>query len=125
MSQSNAKGTRRIAAETLIQLAVDTLQGEIKPGVAPDQRYALAMTVSALQVARREILTDGEAPLWDLLDTVYPEGDGTSAQLARDIRTGDIPTDRVPDLLSRLKRVLVAELDVRNPRFLKSRETGY
>jgi len=112
---------RRIAAETLIQLALDTLNAEIRPTLAKDQRYAMAMTVNALEVARREILTDGETPLWELLDFVYPEGDGTARQLASDIRAGDVTDGKPPDLGDQLKQVLIAELRVRNPRFLRSR----
>jgi len=119
-----AKKARRIAAETLIQLVSDTLEAEIKPGLEGDQRYVMAMALNALAIARREILTDGETPLWELLDAVYPEGDGTAAALARDIRTGDLPEERLPDLALQLKRCLVAELEVRNPKFLKSRGIG-
>ena len=119
-----AKKARRIAAETLIQLASDTLAAEIRPGLDGQQRYVMAMALNALAIARRDILTDGETPLWELLDAVYPEGDGTAAQLARDIRTGELPSDRIPDLALQLKRCLVAELEVRNPNFVKSRGIG-
>ncbi|MEM1307202.1 MAG: DUF6285 domain-containing protein [Pseudomonadota bacterium] len=112
---------RRIAAETLIDLAIATLETEIRPTLAREQRYAMAMTINALRIARREILTDGETPLWDLLDTVYPDGAGTAAQLADDIAVGEVHDGAPPDLEQRLKDVLIAELRVRNPAFLKSR----
>lgn len=63
-----AKKARRIAAETLIQLVSDTLEAEIKPGLEGDQRYVMAMALNALAIARREILTDGKTPLWELLE---------------------------------------------------------
>jgi hypothetical protein len=112
---------RRVAAETLIQLASDILRDDIAPALPPDKRYAMAMAMNALAIARRDILTDGETPLWDLLDTVYPDGDGSAAKLAQDIRNGDIQPDQPPDLLDQLKQILIAELRVKNPRFLKQR----
>lgn len=112
---------RRVSAETLIQLASDLLRDDIGPSLPPEKRYALAMIQNALSIARRDILTDGETPLWDLLDTVYPDGDGTAAKLAQDIRNGEVEPDRPPDLREQLKQVLIAELRIKNPRFLKSR----
>lgn len=113
--------SRRIAAETLIQLAVRTLADEIRPELDGRARYQLAMVVNALEIARRDIMTDGETPLWDLLDTVYPDGDGTAEQLARDIAAGEVHEGAPPDLVDQLKATLIAELRVRNPRFLQSR----
>lgn len=113
--------SRRISAETLIQLVVETLRQDIQPTLAKEQRYAMAMALNALEIARRDILADGETPLWDLLDTVYPDGDGTAQQLATDIRSGAVAPDQPPDLQDQLKQILIAELRVRNPRFLKSR----
>lgn len=112
---------RRIAAETLVQVAVDTLRSEIVPTAAPDQRYTLAMIANALEIARRDILTDGDSALWDLLDTVYPDGDGTIEQLASDIRNEVVSDQAPPDLRPQLKAMLIGELRIKNPRFLRSR----
>jgi len=112
---------RRIAAETLLQMAIQTLNGDVRLGLAPDQKYALAMAINALRIARREILTDDQTALWDLLDTVYPDGDGTAQQLAADIRSGVVNERAPPDLAQQLKEIVVSELRVRNPAFLKSR----
>ncbi len=112
---------RRISAETLIQSAIDTLRGDILPVVPREQRYPVAMIVSALAIAKRDILTDGDGALWDLLDTVYPDGDGTTERLAQDIRSGAVSDGAPPDLRAQLKASLVGELRVRNPSFLKSR----
>lgn len=112
---------RRIAAETLVQVAIDTIRSEIAPTAEAEQRYTLAMIANALEIAKRDILTDGDSALWDLLDTVYPDGDGTSEQLAHDIRTSVVRDGAPPDLRDQLKAMLVAELRIKNPKFLKTR----
>jgi hypothetical protein len=112
---------KRIAAETLIEVALATLRDQLQPSLPPEQRYAAAMVANALEIARRDILSDGEAAQWDLLDAVYPEGEGTLEQLARDIRSGKISTKTFPALEEKLRALVIDELRVRNPRFLKSR----
>jgi hypothetical protein len=112
---------KRIAAETLIELAVTVLRDQLQPNLPPEERYAAAMAANALEIARREILSDGESALWDLLDAVYPEGEGTIEQLARDIRSGKINTRTFPALEDKLRALVIGELRIRNPRFLKSR----
>ncbi|MEM7777315.1 MAG: DUF6285 domain-containing protein [Pseudomonadota bacterium] len=116
--------SRRISSETLIQLAVDTLRSDIRPAVPAEQRYTLAMVANALEIARRDMVTDGDSALWDLLDAVYPDGDGTAERLAHDIRHGHVHDGAPPDLRALLKAILIGELRIRNPRFLKSREIG-
>lgn len=121
---------RRIAAETLIQMAIETLEGEVRPTLGSahgadaddaNSKYAMAMALSALRIARREILIDEAQPLWELLDTIYPDGDGTALQLAADIRLGEVNESAPPDLVAQLKQTVISELRVRNPAFLKSR----
>lgn len=112
---------KRLNAETLIALAAETLKSEIVPGLAPEQRYAAAMIANALDIARREITTADESPLWELLDQAYDDGDGTPQQLAMDIRAAKINEKTHPGLGAKLRNVLIAELKVRNPRFLRSR----
>ena len=114
---------KRVAAETLIELAAATVRDELAPQLGPDGRYAAAMVVSALEIARREILADGDAALWKLLDSLYEEGEGTARQLALDIRTGTVSEAKRPGLGRELLAVLEAELAIRNPRFLASRKT--
>lgn len=113
---------KRISAETLIELAVETLRGELQPQLPPEQRYTAAMIANALEIARRDILTDGETARWDLLDELYPDGDGDMGRLAADIRSGKVNTAKMPDLRERLRAVLIEELRIRNPRFLSSRQ---
>ena len=114
---------RRIHAPTLIELAIDTLTDEIQSQKSLDatQRYALAMTINALRIARAEIISEPEAAQWQLLDGIYDDGEGSMKQLARDIRTKAVSTTTHPDLHRRLEALLVAELDVRNPQALKRR----
>lgn len=123
MSKSSKQKVRakRLNAETLIALATETLKAEIVPTLAPEQRYAAAMIANALDIARREITTADEAPLWAILDQVYDDGDGTPQQLATDIRAGKISEATHPSLGAKLRNVLIGELKVRNPRFLRSR----
>ena len=113
---------KRISAETLIELAVETLKGELQPHLPPEQRYTAAMIANALEIARREILTDGETARWELLDELYPEGDGDMSRLAADIRSGKVNAAKMPGLHGRLRAILVEELRIRNPRFLSSRQ---
>jgi hypothetical protein len=112
---------KRISAETLIELAIATLEAELAPALPAEKRYTAAMLANALGIARREILTDGESAQWKLLDALYDDGEGTLGQLAADIRTGRISDRTHPDIASRLGAFVVAELEIRNPRFLKSR----
>ena len=112
---------KKLSAETLIALAAETLKAEIVPGLSSEKRYAAAMVANALDIARREITTADEGPLWAILDTAYDDGDGTPQQLAADIRAGSISEATHPGLGVKLRNVLIAELKVRNPRFLRAR----
>lgn len=109
------------ASEDLIELAIETLRTELQPALPADKRYAAAMIANALEIARREIIAAEEAALLQLLDHFYEDGDGTMGQLAADIRKGDVDEKKHPDLRRRLRTHLIAELKVRNPRFLASR----
>ncbi len=116
---------RRIHAPTLIELAIDTLKSDVRDGggsLTPGQRYAIAMAVNALATARAEILSDPEAAVWQLLDDIYDDdGVSTLATLARDIRSKTINEQTHPDLRANLEKLLVAELETRNPAALKRR----
>lgn len=109
------------ASEDLIGLAIETLKTELQPALPADKRYAAAMVLNALEIARREIMAAEDAVQLELLDAFYEDGDGTMQQLAADIRSGDISEKSHADLRRRLRAHLVAELKVRNPRFLVSR----
>jgi hypothetical protein len=110
---------KRIAAETLIDIAAKTVRDELAPGLTPDKRYIAAMVAKALDIARREILTDGESTQWAMLDKLYDDGEGSLKQLAADIRAGKISEKSHPTLATDLRKLLVGELAVRNPQFLK------
>lgn len=111
----------RISAETLIELAVQTLKTDVRDHVGGDGRYPLAMAINALETARREILCEPEAATWALLDELYDDGEGSLKELAKDIRAGTISDETHPHLRARLEKHLVAELEVRNPRALRAR----
>lgn len=112
---------RKVDADALIELAVHTLRTEIAPAVPSEKRYAIAMIANALEIARRDIAGETEGARWEILDALYDDGEGTLAQLATDIRSGEIEQDSNTDLAARLRRLLLAELKVSNPRFLKDR----
>ena len=112
---------KRINAETLIELAIETLRNELAASLPAGKRYTAAMVANALEIARREILIDGEGVQWKLLDQIYDDGEGSPKELAADIRSGRIDDMSHPDLAERLTGLVVAELEVRNPRFLKAR----
>ncbi len=114
---------RRIHAPTLIELSIETLKNEIQSQKTLDgsQRYALAMAISALNIARAEILTEPEAAQWQLLDYIYDDGQGNMKQLAQHIRSKAVSDETYPDLRQRLETLLVSELEVRNPAALKQR----
>ena len=113
---------RRIHAPTLVELSIDTLQKETQTqkSLGGSQRYALAMAINALNIARMEMLGEPDAAQWHLLDQIYTDGEGSMKQLASDIRakTND---ETHPDLRRQLETLLVAELEVRNPVALKRR----
>lgn len=112
---------KKLNAETLIALAAETLKSEIAPELTSQQRYTAAMVAHALDVARREITTTDDAAFWAVLDAVYDDGEGTARRLADDIRGGKVSETTNPGLGQQLRATLVAELKVRNPRFLRSR----
>lgn len=113
---------KSIDAAALIALSIDTLKRELQEALPPEKRYAAAMIANALDIARREIGDEArEAAAWAILDKAYETGEGTMAALARDIRSGEVDDDSLAGLRGLLKRLLIAELAVANPRFLSSR----
>ena len=112
---------RRIDAAALLDLAAETLRTEVLPALGAEQRYAGAMIANALDIARRALAEEIEAAEWALLDNIYEEGEGSTAELARDIRAGALPAGKDRGLAEALRTLLIAELRVRNPRFLVSR----
>jgi hypothetical protein len=116
--------TRTIDGDALIELAIHTLKTDIAPVLPAEKRYAAAMIVNALEIARRSIAGESESARWEILDALYDDGEGSLAQLATDIRAGEIDADGTPDLHARLRKLVLAELAVNNPRFLKQRGAG-
>lgn len=121
MSRKDKPKIKRLTPETLIALAAERLRADVIPALSGSSREAATMIAQALDVARREITTTDEAPQWALLDSVYDEGEGTIQQLAADIRSGKVNDKTNPDLAAKLRGALIAELKVRNPRFLRER----
>lgn len=112
---------KRLSAETLIEVAIATLQSEVTPKLASEQRYAMAMVINALEIARRELVTDDDSRTWRLLDEIYDDGEGSMDTFAKDIRRGAVSSASRKDLHKSLRAMLVAELKIKNPRFLSSR----
>jgi hypothetical protein len=113
--------TRRVDPDALLDLAIETLRSGVLSALPPDQRYAGAMIANALEIARRGLPGEAEAAEWALLDDFYDDGEGSLAQLARDIRAGSLPQGKVAGLTQSLRTLLIAELRVTNPKFLASR----
>jgi hypothetical protein len=109
-----------LGADALLDLVTEALKTEIAPTLAPDKRYLAAMIVNALEIARRDIAGEAEEAQFALLDSVYDDGDGTLQRLAKEIREGDVTDAKFPELRKRLRAHVIAELKVRNPRFLKT-----
>lgn len=112
---------KRLSADTLIEIALETLKRDILADAAPEKRFAGAMIASALEIARREITSDAESPQWKLLDKLYDDGEGSLEQLARDLRAGKIDEKKHKTLAEDLRQLVIAELAIANPRFLESR----
>jgi hypothetical protein len=112
---------KKLGAEALLDLVAEAFKAEVAPSLPPEKRYLAAMIGNALDVSRREMAQEDEALAFQLLDHFYEDGDGTLAQLARDIRARKVSEATHPDLRARLKAHLANELKVRNPRFLASR----
>lgn len=112
---------KRISADTLLELAIASLRADLAPHLPADKRYDAAMALNALEIARREYKTEGETPLWPLLDELYDDGEGGPKQLALDIRSGTVSETTTPGLGAKLLAVITNELEIRNPRFLASR----
>ena len=112
---------KRISADTLLELAIVALRTDLAPHLPADKRYEAAMLGNALEIARREMKSDGETPLWKLLDTLYDDGEGSPRQLALDIRAGTVSETTTPGLGDTLLAIVANELEIRNPKFLASR----
>lgn len=112
---------KRLSAETLIATALDTLKADVGPALPPDKRYTLAMVQSALEIARRELLVDGESAEWKLLDEIYDDGEGSPSKLAADVRRGAVNETKHKGLPDKLRALVIDELKIKNPRFLASR----
>lgn len=115
---------RRIGADALLDLATEMLRADLLPALPPEQRYAGAMIANALEIARRSLAEEIEAAEWALLDGLYEEGEGSMVDLARDIRAGTLAEGKTRNLAEDLRTLLIAELRVKNPRFLASRGIG-
>jgi hypothetical protein len=113
--------TRRVDPDALLDLAIDTLRADVLRSLPPEQRYAGAMIANALEIARRGLPGEAEAAEWVLLDDLYDDGEGSLAQLGRDIRAGSLPQGKIGGLAQSLRTLLIAELRVINPKFLRSR----
>jgi hypothetical protein len=113
--------TRRVDPDALLGLAIMTLRADVLPALPPEQRYAGAMIANALEIARRGLPGEAEAAEWVLLDGLYDDGEGSIAQLARDIRAGSLPMGKEVGLAKALRALLIAELRVTNPKFLSAR----
>lgn len=111
---------KSLGADALLDLAAEALKAEIAPALPADKRYLAAMIANALDIARRDIAGEAEEAQFALLDAVYDDGDGTLQRLAKDIRAGTVSDKTHADLRKRLRAQVIAELKVRNPRFLKS-----
>lgn len=108
---------KRLSAETLIEIALESLRRDILADASPDKRYAGAMVASALEIARRGIMSDAESVRWALLDAMYDDGEGSLERLARDIRAGKFARTEL-ELAERLRQLVIDELKISNPRFL-------
>jgi hypothetical protein len=106
---------RRIGAEALLELALAEIRSVIGPSLPAEQQPSLAGIIRAIEIARREIMTDTESPLWALLDQLYEPGEGSVGQLAADIRSGKVSEARNPGLGRHLVALLEAELAVSDP----------
>lgn len=111
----------KITPDALLSLAIEMLQADVLPALPPEQRYAGAMVVNAIAIARRGVPGDAEAAEWSLLDKLYDDGEGSARQLALDIRDGSLPESKSAGLAAALRALLIAELRVSNPKFLASR----
>lgn len=111
---------KSLGADALLDLVTEALKTEIAPTLAAEKRYLAAMIVNALEIARRDISGEAEEAQFALLDAVYDDGDGTLQRLAKEIRAGDVTDAHFPELRKRLRAHVIAELKVRNPRFLKA-----
>lgn len=114
---------RTLGPDALLDLATESLKTEIAPTLPPDKRYLAAMIANALEIVRRDLGGEAEEAQFALLDRVYDDGDGTLKRLAKDIRSGEVTDARFSDLRQRLRSHVIAELKVRNPRFLKTTAT--
>ena len=112
---------RRLSADNLIALAVATLRSGITPALPADKRYQAAMIANALEIARPQVMAEGEEGQWALLDVVYDEGEGTLERLAADIRDGTLSEKSLPTLAEDLRKLLLAELKIANPKALAPR----
>lgn len=112
---------RGYRAEAILDVVTKTFRADLLPELPGDKRYLGAMLANALDIAKRQLTSDFEANDWALLDPIYGEGEGSVSELASDIRARRVSTETHPDLMAWLSKHVSAELAIRNPRFLRSR----
>jgi hypothetical protein len=91
-------------AAELVEATREFLEREILPAFTdPRLRFRTLVAINALGIAQRELESAADDP-----------STGELAELARRIRSGDVPDDALP----RLKRHVAAKLRVSNPGYL-------
>jgi hypothetical protein len=113
--------TRAFAPDSLVGLVARSLRRDMLPALPPDKQAQCADAIKLLEIAQRQIADPGDEALWKLLDRVYDDGEGSPAELARDIRSGKVDDKATAGLREALKKAAIAEVKVRHPAFLVSR----
>jgi hypothetical protein len=99
--------TERPTARELAEAIQEFLGGEILPTLTdPRQRFRTLVAMNALGIVYRE------------LEALPPDDDGEQRELARRIRSGDVP----PGTLQRVKADVAARLAVDSPHYLERYE---
>lgn len=110
-------GTNTDKAKALLEIALNTYQDDIRPGLDKDKRYTGAMIANALGIAERRLEHD------DPTDALVRDlGADDLAALAKAIRAREIADTTHDGLARHLREYVRAELAITNPGFLKRRE---
>jgi hypothetical protein len=99
--------SERPTAQELTEAILEFLGGEVLPTLTDHRlRFRLLVAMNALSIVHRE------------LEALPPEDDAGQRELARAIRSGEVP----PGTLERVKADVEARLRIASPRFLDEYE---
>jgi hypothetical protein len=107
----------RPTAQELTEAVRELLETQVLPDGAPAGAFAVRVAVNALKVVEREFAAGGQDVLRHR-DRLTAMGFRNDAELARTLRRGEVPAERLPAVRAAVLASVEDKLRVANPRHL-------